>query len=190
MKLAHAIYAGLLAAAIVLGWFGMKAKAELTGRDAEVAAFRWLHDLLPARSDRAQSERNGCSGKRRLRASTQSFGGRTRAGPADRSRGARAENPRQPRPGGAALSHDGDGAPHLRSIAIRAGCSRGRTGPAGLSGAAPPGCTSPTCRFEQRNCRARSSIPGRCRVRTPNSPKARRRSSKLTAKVVSRSWRG
>lgn len=28
MKLAHAIYAGLLAAAIVLGWFGMKAKAD------------------------------------------------------------------------------------------------------------------------------------------------------------------
>ena len=28
MKLAHAIYAGLLAAAIVLGWFGTKAKAD------------------------------------------------------------------------------------------------------------------------------------------------------------------
>jgi phosphohistidine phosphatase SixA len=38
MKLAHVIYAGLLAAAIVLGWFGMKAKA-----DSAAEALNLLH---------------------------------------------------------------------------------------------------------------------------------------------------
>ena len=189
MKLAHAIYAGLLAAAIVLGWFGMKAKADSPAETLKLLrsggyTIYFRHAATERNPNETGAPANeDCAHQRNL-----SAGGREQA----RRIGAAVRALKIPvsRVLAGPLCRTMETA-HLTSVDRNP--SRMFAG-ADWASRIIRGCAAwlhkshLPVRTTQLSGTVINSRP--LPSRTPNSPKARRRSSKLTAKVVSRSWRG